>query len=72
MDLKEAKKILKDDGYVISYSDLEDKTVHQMEDLVRLANVLANAVHYFMDSDNDYEIVKLGAYGYTVKNMKYD
>lgn len=72
MELKEAKKILKDDGYVISYSDLEDKTVHQMEDLVRLANVLANAVHYFMDSDNDYEIVKLGAYGYTVKNMKFD
>ena len=37
MELKEAKKILKDDGYVISYSDLEDKAVNQMEDLVTLA-----------------------------------
>lgn len=72
MELNEAKKILKDDGYVISYSDLEDKAVNQMEDVVKLANVLANAVHYFTDPDNDYEIVKLGAYGYTVKNMKYD
>ncbi len=72
MELNEAKKILKDDGYVISYSDLEDKAVNQMEDVVKLANVLANAVHYFTDPDNDYEIVKLGAYGYTVKNMKAD
>ena len=72
MELNEAKKILKDDGYVISYSDLEDKAVNQMEDLVTLANVLANAVPYFTDPDNDYEIVKLGAYGFTVKNMKAD
>lgn len=68
MELKEAEKILKDDGYVIRYSDLEDKAVRQLEILVTLANLLADVVHYFTDPDNDYELVKLGAYGFEVKN----
>ena len=70
MELKEAEKILKDDGYVISYSELEDKTINQMEDLVALANSLANAVGYFTDSEGKFVIVKLDAYGFTVENKE--
>ena len=72
MNLHEAKKILSDEGYSIEYSELEDKAINQMEDIVNLANTLANVVHYFTDSEGNYDIVKLYSYGFDIKNRKTD
>jgi hypothetical protein len=70
MELNEAEKILKDEGYEIKYTDLEDTAVNKTEDLVTLANVLADVVPYFSNSNGKFNIVKVKAYGFTVENSE--
>jgi hypothetical protein len=70
MELNEAEKILKDEGYEIKYTDLEDTAVNKTEDLVTLANVLADVVPYFSNSNGKFNIVKVEAYGFTVENSE--
>lgn len=68
MNLNEAEKVLGDNGYAIKFSDMETKAENQMEKIVYLANTLSNVVEYFMDSEGDFDIIKVYAYGFEVKN----
>ena len=68
MDVEEAKNILNENGYLVENTEADETALMQMEELIRVANVLHETIYAALDAG--YIVKRTNPIGYFLQNPK--